>query len=116
MNPPASMPAPDEILAALREVMDPELDCNIVDLGLVYGVAVEGRHVVVTMTLTTPGCPMNACISSGVEQTVGALEGVASAEALIVWEPPWTPDRMTPAARERVGFTEPTRTSAPAIL
>jgi metal-sulfur cluster biosynthetic enzyme len=110
------MPEPDEIIASLREVMDPELDCNIVDLGLVYGVEVEDRHVVVTMTLTTPGCPMNDCISSGVEQTVGALEGVASAKARIVWEPPWTPDRMTSSARERVGLTARTGTSTPAIL
>ncbi len=105
MNAPSSRSR--ELLEALRQVIDPELGCNIVDLGLVYDVALEAGHATVTMTLTTPGCPMNEAISGGVEQVLLAEEGVSSVEVRIVWEPPWTPDRMSPAARQHVGFNEP---------
>lgn len=106
MNPSSPDSLPTRAQDALRDVIDPELDCNIVDLGLVHGVEIEGRRAVVTMTLTTPGCPMNEAISAGVEQALLALDGIESVEVRIVWDPPWTPERMTPAARERVGFTE----------
>ena len=98
---------PSALTDALRQVMDPELDCNIVDLGLVHGVERADGHVVVTMTLTTPGCPMNEAISSGVEQALLALDGIDSVEVRIVWEPPWTPDRMSTVAKQHIGFTEP---------
>lgn len=90
----------------LRQVIDPELDCNIVDLGLVYGVECTEGHATVTMTLTTPGCPMNEAISAGVEQALLALDGIDSVEVRIVWDPPWTPDRMSAVAKRHVGFTE----------
>lgn len=101
--------APDResLMAALRQVMDPELGCNIVDLGLVYAVETTGGNVVVTMTLTTPGCPMNDCISAGVEQGLLAVEGVEEVEVRIVWEPAWTTDRMSPEARRWIGLAEP---------
>lgn len=91
---------------ALRQVIDPELDCNIVDLGLVYGVECADGHATVTMTLTTPGCPMNEAISAGVEQALLALDGIDSVEVRIVWDPPWTPDRMSADAKRHVGFTQ----------
>lgn len=91
------------IREALRQIVDPELDCNIVDLGLVYGVAVEGAKVTVTMTLTTPGCPMHESIAWAVKRALLNLEGVEDAAVNIVWEPPWTPARMSDYGRERIG-------------
>ena len=91
------------ILQTLRQVIDPELDCNIVDLGLVYGVAIDGARVTVTMTLTTPGCPMHESIAWGVRCALLNLEAIDEAEVRVVWEPPWTPDRMTEHGRECTG-------------
>ena len=87
----------------LRKVVDPEIDCNIVDLGLIYGIAINGAKVTVTMTLTTPGCPMHESISWGVKTALLSLEGVDDVEVNIVWDPPWTPARMSDYGRERTG-------------
>ena len=92
------------VWAALRQVVDPEIDCNIVDLGLVYGVAIQGAKVTVTMTLTTPGCPMHESIAGGVGSALLNLEGVDDVEVNIVWDPPWTPARMSDYGRERTGI------------
>lgn len=92
----------DLILQALRQVLDPELDCNIVDLGLIYGVAVDGCRVKVTMTLTTPGCPMHESIAAGVQHAVLAVEGVEDVEVEIVWDPPWHPALMSREGYERL--------------
>ena len=91
------------VRAALRQVIDPELDCNIVDLGLVYGITIDGAKVTVTMTLTTPGCPMHDSIAWGVKCALLNLETVEDVEVQIVWDPPWTPARMTDYGRERTG-------------
>ena len=88
----------------LRQVVDPELDCNIVDLGLVYAIAIDGAKVTVTMTLTTPGCPMHESIAWGVKCALLNLEGVEDVEVHIVWSPPWTPAHMTRYGRERTGI------------
>lgn len=87
----------------LRQVVDPELDCNIVDLGLIYGITIEGARVTVTMTLTTPGCPMHESIAWGVKSALLNLEGVDDVEVKIVWEPPWTPAHMSDYGRARTG-------------
>lgn len=92
------------VRAALRQVVDPEIDCNIVDLGLVYGIAIEGAKVNVTMTLTTRGCPMHESIAWGVKNALLNLEGVDEVEVEIVWDPPWTPERLSPLGRERTGL------------
>ena len=92
------------ICETLRLVVDPELDCNIVDLGLVYGIAIHGAKVTVTMTLTTPGCPMHESIAWGVKSALLNLEGVDDVEVNIVWDPPWTPARMSDYGRERTGI------------
>ena len=94
------------VLGILREVIDPEIDCNIVDLGLVYGIAIQGSKVFVRMTLTTPGCPMHESISWGVKTALLGVEGIEDAEVEIVWDPPWHPAMMTESGRERVGFRE----------
>jgi metal-sulfur cluster biosynthetic enzyme len=82
------------VMETLRQVVDPEIGVNIVDLGLVYGVAITDGVVKVRMTLTTPGCPMHDSISWGVKNALMNLEGVADAEVEIVWDPPWDPSLM----------------------
>lgn len=91
------------LLDTLHQVIDPEINCNIVDLGLVYSVALADGVVKVTMTLTTPGCPMHESISWGVKNALGNLEGVKDVEVEIVWDPPWSPAMMTEAGRAMTG-------------
>ena len=90
------------ILDTLRQVNDPELDCNIVDLGLIYDVAIRGESVTVKMTLTTPGCPMHESIAQGVQMALLGLEGVTEANVEIVWDPPWHPGMMSREGFERL--------------
>ena len=94
------------VLETLRQVVDPEIDCNIVDLGLIYGTRIEGRKVTVKMTLTTPGCPMHESIAWGVKNALLSLEAVEEAEVEIVWDPPWNPSMMTDYGRARVGLRD----------
>ena len=89
---------------ALRDVYDPELGINIVDLGLIYGIEVAGDQVKVTMTLTTRGCPLHDSMARGAKAAVERIPGVSQAEVEVVWEPAWTPDRLSPAARRALGY------------
>ena len=99
------MQTPETIRKALRGVKDPELNLNIVDIGLVYDITIdEAGHVHVKMTLTSPGCPAGPEIVSDVKRTVEDLEGVTGAEVEIVWEPYWTPERMDPRVKAFMGF------------
>ena len=93
------------ILETLRQVVDPELGCNIVDLGLIYNIAIAGAKVTVLMTLTTPGCPMHGSIRWGVQSALLNLEGVDDAEVEVVWNPPWHPSMMTEFGRAATGAT-----------
>jgi metal-sulfur cluster biosynthetic enzyme len=94
----------ETIRKALRGVKDPELNLNIIDIGLVYEVEVEESGAVhVRMTLTSPGCPAGAEIVGDVKRTIEELEGVTSADVEIVWEPYWTPERMDPRVRAFLG-------------
>lgn len=93
------------VLETLRQVVDPEIDCNIVDLGLIYGVTIDGGKITIQMTLTTPGCPMHESISWGVKNALLNLEDVEDAEVDIVWDPPWDPSMMSQYGRARVGLT-----------
>ncbi|HUL69280.1 MAG TPA: iron-sulfur cluster assembly protein [Gemmatimonadales bacterium] len=94
----------ETVQKALRGVKDPELNLNIIDLGLVYEVEVkEEGKVHIRMTLTSPGCPAGPEIVSDVKRTVEELEGVSGAEVEIVWEPYWTPERMDPRIRAFLG-------------
>ncbi len=92
----------EEILEVLKGVIDPEIGINIVDLGLVYEVESNTDTNVITMTLTTPGCPMHASISNWVENVVRYLEPEKKVIINLVWEPPWTPEKMTREAREQL--------------
>ena len=84
-------PTPEAVRDALRQVIDPEVGIDIVALGLVYGVAVEGSEVTVTFTLTTPGCPLHDVVRRSVLATVYALSGIDNVNANLVWEPRWHP-------------------------
>lgn len=94
------------VLDALRQVIDPEIGCNLVDLGLIYKIAIEDSRVKVTMTLTTPGCPMHESLCQGVQMAVLNLEGVDDAQVDLVWDPPWHPAMMTEAGRGMTGVRD----------
>ncbi len=97
--------ARSRIYEALHEVYDPELGVNIIDLGLIYNVDVNDEgHVTITMTLTTPGCPMHESISEGVGVVLADVPGITSGEIRLVWEPRWDPSRMTEEGRHLLGF------------
>jgi metal-sulfur cluster biosynthetic enzyme len=88
----------------LRQVQDPELGLNIIDLGLVYDVEVEeGGNVHIKMTLTSPGCPAGAEIMADADRAVRMLDGVDDVEVELVWEPFWTPERIDPRVRAFLG-------------
>jgi metal-sulfur cluster biosynthetic enzyme len=95
----------DMVREALREVIDPELGENLVDLGLVYGVTVEGSYVAVDLTLTTPGCPLHASLHAAAERAIRLMvPGVEHVHVQLVWEPLWSPELMSEAAKRRLGF------------
>jgi metal-sulfur cluster biosynthetic enzyme len=94
----------DAIVDALRTVVDPELNVNIVDLGLVYTIQSREDEVDVEMTLTTPACPAGPEILRNTVSALERLEGVARANVKLVMSPPWTPDRMTDSARDELGI------------
>ncbi len=93
------------IVEVLRTIFDPELPVNIYDLGLIYSVEVDAAGVAtVQMTLTTPACPVAETLPPEVEAKVKSVDGVSDAHVELVWEPPWTPDRMTDAAKLDAGL------------
>jgi FeS assembly SUF system protein len=95
----------DGVIQALKEIYDPEIPVNIYDLGLIYGVDVtEGGHVAVTMTLTTPHCPVAESMPGEVELRVGAVPGVGTAEVNLIWDPPWDPQKMSDEAKLELGM------------
>lgn len=89
----------DQVFAALTAVKDPELPMSVLDLGLIYDVRVDGTAVEVDMTLTSTGCPVHDLIVNDVRDTVAALEGVSAAHVNVVWDPPWTSERIAPRGR-----------------
>jgi len=110
---PLAGPANGETIAAgrvreaLRQIIDPELGYNIVDLGLIYDVTVgEDGATTVTMTTTTPGCPATNYLRTGAGEAAGSVEGVESVEVMLTYEPRWTPEMMTPEARRHFGMDD----------
>lgn len=91
-----------QVIEALADVYDPELGLDLVNLGLVYEVAVVGSNVNVSMTLTTPGCPMHGSIQKDVLMTLERLPGVEWVDVQLVWDPPWTPDRISQEGRRQL--------------
>ncbi|NIN71244.1 MAG: DUF59 domain-containing protein [Gemmatimonadetes bacterium] len=94
----------DQVREALKQIEDPEVGLNIVDLGLVYDIEIEGTSVHVRMTLTSPGCPVGPQLLNGSRMVVQELEGVEHVEVQLVWEPFWSPDRVNPEYRAILGF------------
>ena len=94
----------EEIEEALTNVIDPELGLDFVELGLIYGVEVDSDHVHVTFTLTSPGCPIGPQVAEQIDEFVGELEGVESVDSSMVFQPPWTPDRMSEDAKFALGY------------
>ncbi|MBI5388656.1 MAG: metal-sulfur cluster assembly factor [Verrucomicrobia bacterium] len=91
---------------ALRTVDDPELGCNVIDLGLIYDIQIDGGLVGVKMTLTTAGCPMHESMIQGVKLALLKLEPVQDVEVELVWDPPWTADMMTPEGKAMLGIRD----------
>src|SRR3954453_4492524 len=99
-----AMATPEDVEAALTNVIDPELGLDFVELGLIYGIEVSGGDVHVTFSLTSPGCPIGPQVSEQIEEFVSELDGVESVESSMVFTPPWTPDRMSEDAKFALGF------------
>ncbi len=93
-----------DVLKALESVIDPELGLNIVKMGLVYDVKVVNDEVYVKMTLSARACPLHGSILSGAENVIKRLNDVQAVRVELVWDPPWTPDRISPETRRRMGF------------
>jgi metal-sulfur cluster biosynthetic enzyme len=100
----APAPSPDQVRLMLRKVKDPELNLNIVDLGLVYDVRVDEAVVQIDMTLTSPGCPAGPQIMTDVERAVRGMPGVDDVVINLIWTPFWTPDRIEPRVRAYMGL------------
>lgn len=106
----APLAAPDGTITAdqarlvLRRVKDPELNLNIVDLGLIYEVHVTGTNVQIDMSLTSPGCPSGPEIMGEAEQQLRTIPGIGDVTMNLVWSPPWTPERIEPRVRAYMGF------------
>lgn len=96
----------EQVLAALGRVWDPELGLDVVALGLIYDVRVSGDHIEVDMTLTTPGCPVSEQLPVEAESAVRAAVPDADVALRVVWDPPWTPERLSPLALEQLGFVQ----------
>jgi metal-sulfur cluster biosynthetic enzyme len=94
----------DKIKTNLKRVLDPELNINVVDLGLIYDISLsDERAVSITMTLTTPGCPLHDSIVSGVRYCVQEIEEIDEVDVQLVWEPAWSPERMTEDGLRAIG-------------
>jgi metal-sulfur cluster biosynthetic enzyme len=98
----------EQIFSELRKCMDPEVPVNVVDLGLIYGVNVSDKNDIdIKMTMTTRGCPMHDTLVSDVKKNLNKINGVGSINVEIVWDPPWSIEKMNPAVRERLGYGKP---------
>ena len=98
----------DQVYVQLKKCMDPEIPINVVDLGLIYGVEIEAeKDVNIKMTMTTRGCPLHNTMVNDVKKHVGKIKGIGNINVEIVWDPPWSIDKMDPTARDSIGFGKP---------
>src|SRR5690348_14687237 len=108
------MPTQDDVWERLRFCYDPEIPLNVVDLGLIYRVDVqEGGEVEVDMTLTAQGCPSHVEIGRDIRQTILSMPGVTNCKINVVWDPPWTPHRISAEGRQKLGIEDDQLGSAP---
>ncbi len=99
------MVSKEDVLAKLKTIQDPEIRMNIIDLGLVYDVTIDNdNNVLIKMTFTSPGCPVGPAFISEIQTKTAEVEGVKSVSVDVVWDPPWSPDRMTEEARMELGL------------
>ena len=94
----------DAVFNAVKEIIDPEVGINIVDMGLIYGVDIEDETVNITMTLTSPGCPAGGQLINGTQHVTQQLEGVDEVNINVVWTPRWTPEMMTEEAKDGIRY------------
>ena len=94
----------ETVLENLKQIIDPEVGINIVDMGLIYGVDIKDEMVGITMTLTSPGCPVGPQLVNGTQNVTQQLEGVDEVNVDVVWTPPWTPEMMTDDAKDELGI------------
>lgn len=94
----------DDVLKALEAVVDPELGLNIVEMGLIYDVTVNKNEVSVKMTLSARACPLHGSIQNGAENVIKRMDEVQAVRVELVWDPPWTPDRIAPETKKRMGI------------
>lgn len=100
-----SLPTTDQIRDALRQVDDPEIGINIVDLGLIYGIDISSTGVHIKMTMTTPACPLHSYLSTASQEVIRKhFPDVSAVDIELVWEPPWGPAKMSPAAKQQLGW------------
>ncbi len=115
--PPAAAPVPElaattgpyaerekQIVESLKQIYDPEIPMNIVDLGLIYGFDWSGDDVTLKMTLTAPGCPVAGILAEEIQGAIQRVPGVHAAKVEMIWDPPWTPDRMSSFAKHQFGY------------
>ena len=98
------MPSNEDVVEALRQVEDPELGMDIVELGLFYGAEIDGENVKVTYSLTSRGCPAGPMIQEDIERVLYEIPGIGTVESELTFDPPWTPDRMSDDAKFILGF------------
>lgn len=107
-NPPTGMPGEEDVRNALRDVLDPEVGVNIVDLGLVYRVAIHDRQVRIDMTMTSQACPLGDVVMEDAYEAAGSVVPEdATLHIELVWEPPWAPEMMSESARRTLGWKAP---------
>jgi metal-sulfur cluster biosynthetic enzyme len=103
MSPDLKNNLADEVRNALRTVIDPEIGFNIVDLGLIYSITIESGVARITMTTTTRGCPATSFLKEGVRDSASLVSGVETADVMLTYDPPWTPEMMSVTAKEYLG-------------
>lgn len=96
----------DQIMTALQKVIDPELQVDVVNLGLIYNIDIQDKKAIVKMTLTISGCPLSTYLQDGIQKAVTSVEGIDECEVKLVWYPVWSPERMTTAAKKQLGMLD----------
>lgn len=94
----------EQVIDKLKQCLDPELGVNIVDLGLVYGINIEGNRINVIMTLTTPGCPLDSYFTQDITSRLKSLKGISDVSVELTFEPPWEPSKMSEESKDLLGF------------
>ena len=94
----------EDVTKVLKQCLDPEIGINVVDLGFIYEVKIDGKKVYIKMSLTTPGCPMHSFIVQDIKNKVNELKGVEEVNVQLVWDPPWTVDRISDEVKKKLGI------------